>query len=234
MRGATCPSSCGASDCRNFNPRSSCEERPGLSFGQAIEAMISIHAPHARSDLVVFGWEDVVVISIHAPHARSDHSCNGLTLQGRNFNPRSSCEERLQHIPSHPPHPDISIHAPHARSDNSRYRLRHQALISIHAPHARSDRREPAYIHVGGRFQSTLLMRGATGMALPCLHVGRYISIHAPHARSDTTPIFTTMHKAYFNPRSSCEERHDVDAIGADVIEFQSTLLMRGATKRVG
>ena len=37
----------------------------------------------------------------------------------------------------------------------------------------------------------------------------------------------------YFNPRSSCEERHDVDAISADIVQFHSTLLMRGATEVV-
>ena len=57
----------------DFNPRSSCEERlesidkDGHAFG------ISIHAPHARSDLrsQVRPAGDAG-ISIHAPHARSD------------------------------------------------------------------------------------------------------------------------------------------------------------------
>ena len=35
---------------------------------------------------------------------------------------------------------------------------------------------------------------------------------------------------AYFNPRSSCEERRDVADRTKAVNEFQSTILMRGAT----
>ena len=34
----------------NFNPRSSCEERQGQGH-PAFSRLISIHAPHARSDL---------------------------------------------------------------------------------------------------------------------------------------------------------------------------------------
>ena len=37
-----------------------------------IAAVISIHAPHARSDLAVVQAVLVHDISIHAPHARSD------------------------------------------------------------------------------------------------------------------------------------------------------------------
>ena len=59
------------------------------------------------------------------------------------------------------------------------------------------------------------------------------ISIHAPHARSDLEFHCLALVPYYFNPRSSCEERHDVDAISADIVEFQSTLLMRGATEVV-
>ena len=35
---------------------------------------------------------------------------------------------------------------------------------------------------------------------------------------------------AYFNPRSSCEERHEVFGNPDNYVLFQSTLLMRGAT----
>ena len=78
---------------------------------------ISIHAPHARSDGWRDGRRDAEDISIHAPHARSDTASadksaaaetfqstllmRGATCWARwvpiwtNFNPRSSCEERL-------------------------------------------------------------------------------------------------------------------------------------------
>ncbi len=57
---------------------------------------ISIHAPHARSDLVFFGRGAVDFrISIHAPHARSDVGLQTHIPLPIDFNPRSSREERL-------------------------------------------------------------------------------------------------------------------------------------------
>ena len=114
------------------------------------------------------GWcDDWAHISIHAPHARSDQDATLSVLRGMNFNPRSSCEER-------------------------------QGM------------RDPK--QVGHRkFQSTLLMRGATRRS-------------AASARS----------VKYFNPRSSCEERQIDARTSGLVIEFQSTLLMRGATYGYG
>ena len=56
-------------------------------------------------------------------------------------------------------------------------------------------------------FQSTLLMRGATCRYTSCFSASR-ISIHAPHARSDQRTRMTLRMLLYFNPRSSCEERH--------------------------
>ena len=102
----------------------------------------------------------------------------------------------------------ISIHAPHARSDGAEKNMERAGMeISIHAPHARSDR-----IGVEGRiqarFQSTLLMRGATWRPMP-----------------------STDWPQYFNPRSSCEERPYPQApVTCQSTAFQSTLLMRGAT----
>ena len=57
----------------NFNPRSSCEERRADREDKAQVSAISIHAPHARSDLPGKLLEGAdLAISIHAPHARSD------------------------------------------------------------------------------------------------------------------------------------------------------------------
>ena len=79
----------------HFNPRSSCEERRRWLSFNGMARHISIHAPHARSDLhLVEALHVLGGISIHAPHARSDL-----------FLPQSSRAEK------------ISIHAPHARSD---------------------------------------------------------------------------------------------------------------------
>ena len=56
------------------------------------------------------------------------------------------------------------------------------------------------------RFQSTLLMRGATS-SLYLYTLVIPISIHAPHARSDCSVPCCSSVPHYFNPRSSCEER---------------------------
>ena len=61
--------------------------------------------------------------------------------------------------------------------------------ISIHAPHARSDHSFTSFHVMLSVFQSTLLMRGATILFRP------------------SRPSF-----CHFNPRSSCEERRDINA----------------------
>ena len=101
--------------------------------------------------------------------------------------------------------------------------------ISIHAPHARSDVSRFSHFCSFTRFQSTLLMRGATVRQV-YVAAPRSISIHAPHARSDTSPPDNCPLCQYFNPRSSCEERHSMMAFWKSSSLFQSTLLMRGAT----
>ena len=183
----------------HFNPRSSCEERlrffairSRIALFQSTLLMrgatcrarrerrlyqgISIHAPHARSDEIIDGANNKPreIISIHAPHARSDviRGLQSLTL--KNFNPRSSCEERLMH------HADIVLQY---------------------------------------SFQSTLLMRGATAVLGLRLQHGD-ISIHAPHARSDIHVSGETSPFLHFNPRSSCEERHDNPRAGGSPEEI--------------
>ena len=103
------------------------------------------------------------------------------------------------------------------------------------------------------RFQSTLLMRGATQQAEQDEST-EDISIHAPHARSDGTAQelwtaasdfnprssceerrwrgrTTRAPTSNFNPRSSCEERRPSNRLAScRHSQFQSTLLMRGAT----
>ena len=80
------------------------------------------------------------------------------------------------------------------------------------------------------KFQSTLLMRGATasesGRAVPVP-----ISIHAPHARSDTLREYRKAYTSLFQSTllmrgatGRCQR------LSTDII-FQSTLLMRGATR---
>ena len=174
--------------------------------------LISIHAPHARSDWTAFPVDvEPYDISIHAPHARSDtrlpwHSCpvhrrfqstllmrgatwsfqlilstacgfqstllmRGATGWRRRGQVRRCC---------------ISIHAPHARSDESSSRIA-SALASDFNPRSSCEER---------------LVQGSLRVAR------RVISIHAPHARSDLIGIKVVAAPVNFNPRSSCEERH--------------------------
>ena len=238
---------------RHFNPRSSCEERLHADNTAVYQLTFQSTLLMRGATRVEKRLDDTARISIHAPHARSDDTDKITRTTVNDFNPRSSCEERRCHavcmsflscISIHAPHARsdhapgkpwalvyrISIHAPHARSD-----LRHRADdvaadISIHAPHARSDGTWKACYNKPDRFQSTLLMRGATSSIMCRLLRGsnfnprssceerpeqwlvwcnlNAISIHAPHARSDGS-----------GPR-----------IASPLRAFQSTLLMRGAT----
>ena len=74
MRGATIFYSRSLRSSPHFNPRSSCEERPGRDGDARQIGYISIHAPHARSDVAERIEREKRDISIHAPHARSDIS----------------------------------------------------------------------------------------------------------------------------------------------------------------
>ena len=204
-------------NCEDIHPRSYAEP-------------ISIHAPHARSDVRRGASSPTLIISIHAPHARSDIQKEGLdaALQ-EDFNPRSSCEERLPHGARIVLHLAISIHAPHARSDSTA--CGSTGTIPHFNPRSSCEERHAttAFVMSSLLFQSTLLMRGATCRRqllrddqdfnprssceerLVFLSTGRcdvVISIHAPHARSDTTQQIREYNTG----------------------TFQSTLLMRGAT----
>ena len=148
-------------------------------------------------------------ISIHAPHARSDLAAARAGTPMLYFNPRSSCEERRV---TRTRTRQTTTHFNPRSSCEERLAIRFTTTsshtISIHAPHARSDQLNTAYDAFVKQFQSTLLMRGAT-CNLRCFGIClRFISIHAPHARSDVMTSFASLcSKYYFNPRSSCEER---------------------------
>ena len=95
MRGATASSQSSAVGGLNFNPRSSCEERPprGLHYLAFLQYFNPRSSCEERLD-IIRQRESQGTISIHAPHARSDPGFAGGRRQLYNFNPRSSCEER--------------------------------------------------------------------------------------------------------------------------------------------
>ena len=150
------------------------------------QSLISIHAPHARSDA-----------RIRTSYRTGDGFQSTLLMRGAtagtcrrkrrrsNFNPRSSCEERPLCLVSSCRHPPISIHAPHARSDVCGASPMWPNHRNFNPRSSCEERPLFRWLHlIDLLFQSTLLMRGATSLSL-LKNDGRY----------------------YFNPRSSCEER---------------------------
>ncbi len=188
MRGATrCSIILSAGD-SDFNPRSSCEERPRQA--------------------AMGGGNNI--ISIHAPHARSDQSTTRHMQATTDFNPRSSCEER--------------------RGTLFRW---HDGDENFNPRSSCEERRsERLYLQDGAKdfnprssCEERLIPLDGT-VAMFC------ISIHAPHARSDCCCGRTMTASSNFNPRSSCEERRVAGRRKYPVhLVFQSTLLMRGATR---
>ena len=170
---------------------------------------ISIHAPRAGSDHNVIRNAAFAFISIHAPRAGSDDALAAY-LQEISF---------------------ISIHAPRAGSDLDADSAIIRRWISIHAPRAGSDGKWLGGHIIFARFQSTLPVRGAT------VHRGKLgadprISIHAPRAGSDHPQPMLPRWPPYFNPRSPCGERRAVRFAARLTDSFQSTLPVRGATRR--
>ena len=72
MRGATLFLRCSSLFCSHFNPRTPCEVRRFALHRHNAILTISIHAPHARCDIVFLLLPLYQIISIHAPHARCD------------------------------------------------------------------------------------------------------------------------------------------------------------------
>ena len=147
----------------NFNPRSSYEERQDISSSYlpacvfqstllirgatgiytrtAGSIIISIHAPHTRSDkqladdkrgrvflfqstLLIRGATAILIIAVCVDIFQST-----LLIRGATIRPLSAYQSYA-----------ISIHAPHTRSDPTTTRANGLSRqISIHAPHTRSD-----------------------------------------------------------------------------------------------
>ena len=78
-------------------------------------------------------------------------------------------------------------------------------------------------------FLSPFPVRGATD-AMPHRWGGSYISIHAPRAGNDSFLDRFSLMSEYFNPRSPCGERPIFAPTLNFLVQFQSTLPVRGAT----
>ena len=213
-----------------FNPRSPCGERH-FFFGVVpasgeFQSTLPVRGA-TFSNFIAFIF---CYISIHAPRAGSDCRKFARFCHANNFNPRSPCGER-----------------PYSASPivitglfQSTLPVRGATLYTINLVASRLS------------FQSTLPVRGATRTAFPgtsypfyfnprspcgerpgCTtisHAPESISIHAPRAGSDRFRRKQLQHFRYFNPRSPCGERPRSRGIYHELVLFQSTLPVRGAT----
>ena len=146
-----------------------------------------------------------------------------------NFNPRTSCEVRRTNCK--PATRDLSFQSTHLMRGATVGLCRglKMKLISIHAPHARCDMHHPflylAVWHFNPRTscevrqQPQLLLRPLINFnPRTSCEVRRYYCLRFQQS-------------LYFNPRTSCEVRHITNSNNVDVAPFQSTHLMRGATR---
>ena len=125
-------------------------------------------------------------VSIHAPHARGDCLMWDGAPVVAGFNPRPSCEGRLLRFWLANACNHVSIHAPHARGD--RALCGGDGLGKGFNPRPSCEgRRAPRGLRGGGRgFNPRPSCEGRPHKA--CKWVGNaVVSIHAPHARGDYT-----------------------------------------------
>ena len=167
---------------------------------------ISIHAPHAGSDVRTLIIGVFPSISIHAPHAGSDFFCFFLTPSDELFQSTLPMRGATNGVRTMGNPIRISIHAPHAGSDFHCFAGRNGWQISIHAPHAGSDMRLRFPCIPRCYFNP----RSPCGERLPTVDLSSFldgISIHAPHAGSDSDRENQDSGCYDFNPRSPCGER---------------------------
>ena len=114
-----------------------------ISLRRLSGIMISIHAPHARSDV---RQASCTLCHIHFnPRSSCEerHAPATATAPVANFNPRSSCEERPGECADKWNSFQISIHAPHARSDPKSSREA-SGLLDFNPRSSCEERRQPS------------------------------------------------------------------------------------------
>ena len=80
-------------DCHDFNPRPSCEGRPGSADTDADKVHFNPR-PSCEGRLHDLSDRRFGRISIHAPRVRGDQTRGSMGHTHRDFNPRPSCEGR--------------------------------------------------------------------------------------------------------------------------------------------
>ena len=146
MRGATSGFGKSLTFSCDFNPRSSCEERPGrpsaISERSIFQSTLLMRGATAtrRSRRLLLLFQSTLLMRGATASVRhvarhlqfqstllmrgaTCRTCRMLSRVACNFNPRSSCEERHSRFKRRKGRNLISIHAPHARSDVSWSRM---------------------------------------------------------------------------------------------------------------
>ena len=166
MRGATRGQRHIKSSPSYFNPRSSCEERRGGARDLPGQLQISIHAPHARSDMEKLGFEKTGEKFQSTLLMRGATPQAGRHVLGLDFNPRSSCEERPRAFPWYSD--NIGDFNPRSSCEERLPMLQLPGMRKKYFnPRSSCEERHPRRClpKREAAFQSTLLMRGATGTA---------------------------------------------------------------------
>ena len=192
----------------DFNPRSPCGERR-LSPAQAPEdGEISIHAPHAGSDMlrrqvlqILFAFQSTLPMRGATSNETINEAVDAefqstLPMRGATSQSRPSLTAE-----------GFQSTLPMRGATGVLYRCWQSQRISIHAPHAGSDAAKPAR----GRIKPVYFNPRSPCGERRQRRRGRArvsdISIHAPHAGSDTLFALYVSDLVNFNPRSPCGER---------------------------
>ena len=169
-------------------------------------------------------------ISIHTPHAGSDLTAAGYECRYYNFNPHSPCGERLDTPGDYTGDLSISIHTPHAGSDLPCLYSLHWWLVFQSTLPMRGATIDKPYGKFGGGYFNPHSPCGERRIFESDRDFDFNISIHTPHAGSDRISLWVLLPERYFNPHSPCGERRRYFTKLHTTSEFQSTLPMRGAT----
>ena len=205
--------------------------------------VISIRAPLAGSDRYVVLVAANSAISIRAPLAGSDHAheCEACAAKDFNprspcgerrafavrrlreaiyFNPRSPCGERPVYRPCNDKQRNFNPRSPCGERHRIVVNLGRPVVISIRAPLAGSDPIWTVHYDQDPIFQSARPLRGATVSSLTIvLSVYRFQSA-LPLRGATTVSIPASLRFIYFNPRSPCGERPDVQFDTGAIYDF--------------
>ena len=169
--------------------------------------VISIHTPHAGSDMRTACWPMRGPISIHTPHAGSDRGPHAGPGQGNHFNPHSPCGERLQSGLLDAATAQFQSTLPMRGATTSKTTYEQACAISIHTPHAGSDALILTADSLATEFQSTLPMRGATRKVRVLCGFPQDFNPHSPCGERRPPCAAHRRWYTHFNPHSPCGER---------------------------